>query len=113
VTGGCPRHPTFSRECRDARCLAHWSPPGAPTPAEQLARWAAGESVCPNSNHECCPDFSCCKPALGWPLAKRAQYLAADPGTREKMLVGALSALVESVFGRKAYVTRGEPTDLE
>jgi hypothetical protein len=105
---GCPRHPEFSRTCPDARCQRHWSPEGAPTPDEQLARWVAGESVCPNTRHECCPDFSCCQPKLLWPEAKRQAYAAADQGTREKMLMGALSALVPG-----AYVTRGEPGDRE
>lgn len=109
---GCPRHPGGNRNCEDVRCLATWEPPGAPTPDEQLRRWAAGESVCPNTRHECCPDFSCCRPKLGWPLEKRAKFIAASQGEREKMMMGALGALAEDV-GEKAYVTRGDPVDRE
>lgn len=109
---GCPRHPGGNRNCKDMRCLATWTPPGAPTPDEQLRRWALGDSVCPNTRHECCPDFSCCKPKLGWPLEMRRGFMAAGQGEREKMMMGALGALLESV-GEKAYVTRGDPTDQE
>ena len=110
---GCPRHRAeFSRACVDVRCQRNWSPEGAPTPDEQLARWAAGKSVCPNTRHECCPDFSCCQPKLAWPLERRAKFVAADQGTREKMMMGALGGLVTET-GAKAYVTRGEPADHE
>ncbi len=41
---GCLRHRRqFDRDCPDARCRRNWVPDGAPTPGEQLARWAAGE----------------------------------------------------------------------
>ena len=82
-TTGCPRHPGGSRRCDDIRCLQTWVPEGAPTPEEQLRRWAEGDSVCPNSKHECCPDFSCCKPRLGWPLDKRKKFMRAGQGERE------------------------------
>lgn len=109
---GCSRHPGGDRSCQDIRCLWTWVPEGAPTPEEQLQRWMAGESVCPNTMHECCPDFSCCKPHIAWPLDKRAKFIAAGQGEREKMMMGALGALVSSVGG-KAHVTRGDPTDHE
>lgn len=109
---GCPRHPGGNRRCEDIRCLQTWVPEGAPTPDEQLRRWAAGDAVCPNSHHECCPDFACCKPKLGWPLEKRAKFMAAGQGEREKMMMGALGALVEAAGG-KAHVTRGDPLDHE
>lgn len=107
---GCPRHPGGNRACTDVRCLWTWEPEGAPTPDEQLRMWAAGESVCPNTRHECCPDFSCCKPQLGWPLEKRAKYVAAGRGEREKMLIGALSDLAVDA-GAKVHVTRGDVKD--
>ncbi len=105
---GCPRHPIFNRECEDMRCMRNWEPEGAPTPDEQIARWAAGESVCPNTRHECCPDFSCCKPQLAWPIEKRQRFVAASQGEREKMMLDALAALAP-----RAHVTRGNPTDHE
>jgi hypothetical protein len=94
------------------RCMRNWTPEGAPTPEEQLTRWVAGESVCPNTRHECCPDFSCCRPALGWPIEKRKKFQAATQGEREKMMMGSLGALAEAV-GKKAYITRGNPKDHE
>lgn len=107
---GCPRHPGGDRACYDARCQATWVPEGAITSDEQLRRWALGESVCPNTRHECCPDFSCCRPKLGWPIEKRAKFIAAGQGEREKMMMGALGALAGEI-GTKAQVTRGDPTD--
>ena len=109
---GCPRHPGGSRSCYDVRCLETWTPEGAPTPEEQLRRWATGDAVCPNTRHECCPDFSCCKPESGWPLEKRAKFMAASQGEREKMMMGALASLIDGA-DEKAYVTRGDPKDHE
>lgn len=87
-------------------------PPGAPSPEEQLRRWALGDSVCPNTRHECCPDFSCCKPKLGWSLEKRAKFMVASQGEREKMMMGALGAVIADA-GQVAFVTRGDPADYE
>lgn len=106
IKTGCPKHPGGNRDCHDFRCMLTWEPPGAPTPDEQLHRWAAGDPVCPNTRHECCPDFSCCRPALGWPLEKRVKFISVGQSEREKMMMGALSALVPD-----AYTTRGDPTD--
>ena len=111
---GCPRHPLHAtRACFDVRCQRTWTPDGAPTPEEQLARWVKGESVCPNSKHECCPDFSCCKSGLLWPTEMREKFAAAQQGEREKMMMGALCALTESVGEQSSCVTRGDPTDHE
>ena len=109
-TAGCPKHPGGDRACPDVRCQWTWEPHGAPTPDEQLCWWVAGISVCPNTRHECCPDFSCCRPKLGWPLEKRAKFMGVGQGEREKMMMGALGALVED-SGKKAYITRGDPKD--
>lgn len=109
---GCPRHPEANRACKDVRCLRTWKPDGAPTVQEQLDRWVAGESVCPNEDHDCCPDFSCCRPKLAWPLGKRRQFVEASQGEREKMLMGALVAACE-LAGERVHVTRGNPTDRE
>lgn len=109
---GCPRHPGGDKSCEDYRCQLTWEPPGAPTPDEQLRRWAEGDSVCPNTRHECCPDFSCCKPSLKWPKEKRDFFVKATQGEREKLMMGALTALAADM-GEKAYVTRGDPTDHE
>lgn len=114
---GCPRHPDVaSRECRDVRCTRTWKVEGAPTPDEQLARWVAGDPVCPNEDHECCPDFSCCKPSLLWPEEKRKKFAEADQGTREKMMMGALGAAIDLAMAekgeaKKVYITRGVPED--
>lgn len=108
---GCPRHPVVAdRACIDVRCQRTWIPEGAPTADEQLARWVAGESVCPNQQHECCPDFSCCRPGMLWPLERRQKFAAAAQGEREKMLMGSLGAIVDST-GVTGYVTRGDLLD--
>jgi hypothetical protein len=107
----CPRHLNgYSRDCPDARCQQHWSPPGAPSPEEQLQRWVFGDSVCPNSRHECCPDFSCCRPDMQWPPDKRVRFVAAPQGEREKMMMGSLGALAEETAS-KIHITRGDPAD--
>lgn len=106
---GCPRHTPFNRQCKDMRCQRKWKVEGAPTAEEQLQMWADGKAVCPNQDHECCPDFSCCKPHLMWNEEKRKRYMATTQSEREKMLMGALGALL----GSTAYVTRGNPTDHE
>jgi hypothetical protein len=61
-----------------------------------MQMWLIGKSVCPNSRHECCPDFSCCKPSGAWSLEKRAEYAAADRRTQESMIFGALGAVLAS-----------------
>jgi hypothetical protein len=84
----------------------------APSPDAQLAQWAEGVSICPNTRDECCPDFSCCRPKLQWPEEKRRKFMAASQGEREKMMMGALGALVaDSAPGARAHVTRGVPGD--
>jgi hypothetical protein len=35
---------------------------------------------------ECCPDFSCCKPQLKWPLEMRQKFVAADESTKQTMM---------------------------
>jgi hypothetical protein len=80
------------------------------TPDEQLRRWVAGDSLCPSTSRECCPDFSCCSPHLKWDEAKRIKFRDADEGTKHKMLMGSLGALLASA-NVKAHITRGEPTD--
>jgi hypothetical protein len=113
VIPGCPRHTSeFSRDCPDFRCRRNWTPPNAPTPDEQLRRWVYGYPVCPNTNHECCPDLSCCRPKMLWPADKRAKFVAAGQGEREKMMMGSLSAILAG-SGTKTYVTRGNPADRE
>jgi hypothetical protein len=73
----------------------------SPTPDEQLRRWAAGDSVCPNSRHECCPDFSCCKPRLGWPRDPHLIVIAdrlRDPGNLGTLLRSSAAAGVSGVL---------------
>lgn len=64
------------------------------TPDQQLQRWVAGRSQCPNTSGECCPDFSRCRPQLSWPVAKRRAFMAAPQHARERMLVSALVGLL-------------------
>lgn len=107
---GCPRHPGGDRACYDVRCQATWVPEGAPTPEEQLQRWVDGDAVCPNTRHECCPDFSCCRPRMMWSKDKRERFMSASQGEREKMMMGALGGLAREA-GVEAHVTRGDPKD--
>jgi hypothetical protein len=44
---------------------------------------------------ECCPDFSCCKPQLGWSLELRQKFMDSDENTRQNMMFSmALPALL-------------------
>ncbi len=65
-------------------------------PNQQLARWVAGESLhngATPEQGECCPDFSCCRPALLWPEMTRLAFLVATDAEREHMMAGAVGAL--------------------
>lgn len=79
------------------------------TPDEQLTLWCDGISKCPNSNNECCPDFSCCNPRLAWPLAQRKAFREAiflgNHELAEKMLLGTLAA---AMADRAVYVAGSE-----
>ena len=57
--------------------------PTSPTPYQQRViaqglQWVAGESVHNEVDNECCPDFSCCTPALFEtdPAKRKAEYNA-------------------------------------
>lgn len=56
------------------------------TPDEQLRRWVDGKSECPNTDGECCPDFSCCMPHLLAPEPARRAFAASPPEQREQWL---------------------------
>ena len=56
------------------------------TNAEQLAKWAAGESI---HGDQCCPDFSCCEPELKAPDAERRLFME-RPELREQLCIGYL-----------------------
>lgn len=64
------------------------------TADEQIEKWVNGESICPNDNGECCPDFSCCNPKLKRSKEEREAFAAASQEERENMLWGYLGSLV-------------------
>lgn len=70
------------------------------TPAEQLRRWVAGESVHngPSPDRgECCPDFSCCCPEIHTPMSERpgiAARLSETPEQRKERQLAELRKLV-------------------
>ncbi len=85
------------------------------TSDEQLNAWVNGESI---HNHdkvvnivdendqvlytekvyggECCPDFSCCEPALLWPKELRQKFKDATEAVRSEMLMMSLQQLVHA-----------------
>ena len=81
----CGKEGTFdvlrSQSCAKARV-------GDMSPDQQLAAWVDGRPICPNTNGECCPDFSCCMSRLIWPPEKREVFAKANQETREKMMIG-------------------------
>lgn len=80
---------------------------------EQVARWVAGESL--HSDHrgigpECCPDFSCCDPALLQPIEVRRAFKAAGARARAKLCTAFLGGLISSAAPDvRAYITSGDP----
>ena len=65
----------------------------AMTHAEQLERWANGESV--HIGDRCTPDFSCCKPALQATEEIRRAFMAAPRSSQLAFLGDFLSAAME------------------
>jgi hypothetical protein len=66
---------------------------------EQLLKWLNGTSThCyfgyGKEDYECCPDFSCCHPALMRPRDERQRYVDADKGERHRMLATFLEAFL-------------------
>lgn len=64
---------------------------------EQLEKWVAGKPIHNRGRPyggECCPDFSCCIPALLAPVETRIAFKNADESTRTKMLGGFLAAML-------------------
>lgn len=69
---------------------------------EQLRLWVAGESVHvtvagrKRGTTECCPDFSCCQPALLAPLEVRKAFVRASENDRHAFLLRFLKALCDA-----------------
>lgn len=65
---------------------------------EQLELWVKGESIHNTERDECCPDFSCCRPAVqASPEDREAFYKAfnaADRATMDRMLARFLSVML-------------------
>jgi len=76
------------------------------TPDEQMHRWCAGESVHNDTRDECCPDFSCCRPDLAWPMADRELFRDRED-LRSEMMMGALGQLLE---GQDVHIAGEDPT---
>jgi hypothetical protein len=68
------------------------------TPAEQLEKWVAGESIHNEERKECTPDFSCCYPDLAWlPWERKAfqtAWLSGDQDAIDKCMVSSLMMLL-------------------
>ena len=116
-----PGAPNRRRRCRDCGAVGSFDEVranpcprarvGDMSPDQQLVAWVDGRPVCPNTDGECCPDFSCCMPKLLWPPEKRVAFAKADQKAREKMMMGAPVALIEAVSDTSVRVTREEPDD--
>ncbi len=65
------------------------------TPERQLELWLAGDSQCPSTSNECCPDFSCCNPKLRVPIETRQAFVDGNAETREHLCFGFLCGFVE------------------
>ena len=74
------------------------------TPERQLEAWLRGESLCPNTRDECCPDFSCCIPSALVPIEQRQAFVDATQEVREAMCVGFLGGLSEAASDSKVHI---------
>jgi len=76
------------------------------TPQEQLLRWQKGESVHNPDRDECCPDLSCCTPALQADQETRnaftSAYLSDDEDTVNRFLMDFLGLMLKE---EKVHVT--------
>lgn len=72
----------------------------------QLAEWVKGNPI--HAEHGCCPDFSCCQPALLAPADVRQKFAAADETTRAKFLMGFLGAALALMGKAKEVHIAGE-----
>lgn len=84
------------------------------TSDEQLSLWLDGVSVHQRSHRRgesfrCCPDFSCCHPALLQPVDVRREFVQ-KPKNRAAMLVCFLGLMIESATkpSNRVYITDGE-----
>lgn len=70
------------------------------TPMEQLDKWVDGESLCPNDQDECCPDFSCCTSTTTHQEVKeafRVAYLQGDHETMERFCIHFLGGAMSGI----------------
>lgn len=72
------------------------------TPDEQLDQWCQGMSVHNTERGECCPDFSCCRPALAAPMEQRLLFRD-RPELRPAMLMGFLGAVMAE-YGKAVHI---------
>ena len=63
------------------------------TPEEQLDRWLAGDSQCPNDRDECCPDFSCCVDGIDTPVKVKQRFID-NPEARDSICMMFLGQLI-------------------
>lgn len=61
---------------------------------KQLTEWIKGNSVHNELRDECCPDFSCCQPALLWSEETRKEFAEAGDEKRRGMLMMSLGAVL-------------------
>jgi len=67
------------------------------TPERQVALWVQGKPACPNTNGECCPDFSCCRPKLLARTVVRKRFAAAGRKERQRMCMDFFGAFIASM----------------
>lgn len=77
------------------------------TSDEQLERWVAGDSVHNPDTNECCPDFSCCEPALLAAKEVRERFRDANQHDRFEMLGMFLRCAVAHAGAADVYVADG------
>lgn len=68
----------------------------------QLDEWVKGNPIHNDTDDECCPDFSCCKPEMLAPLETRERFAQAeregDDTTKTEMLGMFLGGAFSGVY---------------
>lgn len=72
---------------------------------DQLEKWVRGESIHNAERDECCPDFSCCKPASLAPQDEREAFAkAVTEGDEKKQHLMLMGFLGRALISEKVHI---------
>lgn len=97
------------------------------TPEEQIDEWVKGNSIHNDDDRqvsvvdennnvvdtitleggECCPDFSCCRPEMKWPIELREKFKKSSEEVRQQMLMMSLTDITKEYRSIAHISTQG------